>query len=289
MTGPYLDEEGNNAADNRKSGDKYGIKLIGNYSFFDQTGMRAAGHNSQLNASDGSRYLIYHQRFDVKPQLEAHEVRVHQQFMNEDMWPVTAVYEYRAEQPQNYADEDVIGTYEYVCHGSKTDSDMLQTQIVILEEGGKVSGAVEGTWERADSGKGYDYVTMVIGDVTYKGIFFRQHKENQDPEPVMTFTAIGDDNTCIWGSMAGEDNGEMYAGMAIDSLKKVIIDTVKEHGTLPGELMHCTIEWKSEDENDITSEGQVLTPSEKTKVDLTAVVTSGDTVLEETYHVTVKP
>ena len=289
VTGPYLDAAGNNAADNRKSGDKYGIKLIGNYSFFDQTGMRAAGHNSQLNASDGSRYLIYHQRFDVKPQLEAHEVRVHQQFMNEDMWPVTAVYEYRAEQPQNYADEDVIGTYEYVCHGSKTDSDMLQTQIVILEEGGKVSGAVEGTWERSDSGKGYDYVTMVIGDVTYKGIFFRQHKENQDPEPVMTFTAIGDDNTCIWGSMAGEDNGEMYAGMALDSLKKVIIDTVKEHGTLPGELMNCTIEWKSADENVITSEGQVLTPSEKTKVDLTAVVTSGDTVLEETYHVTVKP
>ena len=289
VTGPYLDAAGNNAADNRKSGDKYGIKLIGNYSFFDQTGMRAAGHNSQLNASDGSRYLIYHQRFDVKPQLEAHEVRVHQQFMNEDMWPVTAVYEYRAEQPQNYADEDVIGTYEYVCHGSKTDGDMLQTQIVILEEGGKVSGAVEGTWERSDSGKGYDYVTMVIGDVTYKGIFFRQHKENQDPEPVMTFTAIGDDNTCIWGSMAGEDNGEMYAGMALDSLKKVIIDTVKEHGTLPGELMNCTIEWKSADENVITSEGQVLTPSEKTKVDLTAVVTSGDTVLEETYHVTVKP
>ena len=289
VTGPYLDAAGNNAADNRRSRDKYGIKLIGNYSFFDQTGMRAAGHNSQLNASDGSRYLVYHQRFDVKPQLEAHEVRVHQQFTNEDMWPVTAVYEYRGEQPQNYADEDVAGTYEYVCHGNKTDGDMLQTQIVILEEGGKVSGAVEGTWEKSDSGKGYDYVTMVIGDVTYKGIFFRQHKENQDTEPVMTFTAIGDDNTCTWGSMAGEDNGEMYAGMALDSLKKVIIDTVKEHGTLPTELMNCTIEWKSADENVITSDGQVLTPAEKTKVDLTAVVTSGDTVLEETYHVTVKP
>ena len=130
---------------------------------------------------------------------------------------------------------------------------------------------------------------MVIGEVTYKGIFFRQHKENQDPDPVMTFTAIGDDNTCIWGSMAGEDNGEMYAGMALDSLKKVIIDTVKEHGTLPTELMNCTIEWKSADESVITSDGQVLTPFEKTKVDLTAVVTSGDTVLEETYHVTVKP
>ena len=114
-------------------------------------------------------------------------------------------------------------------------------------------------------------------------------KENQEPDPVMTFSAIGNDNTCIWGSMAGEDNGEMYTSMTAAALKKVIIDTVKEHGTLPDELMNCTIEWKSEDESIITSDGQVMTPQEKTKVDLTAVITSGDTVLEETYHVTVKP
>ena len=91
VTGPYLDAAGGNAADNKSNGDKYGIKLIGNYCFFDQIGKRAAGHNSQLNASDGSRYLVYHQRFDIKPQLEAHEVRVHQQFLNEENWPVTAL------------------------------------------------------------------------------------------------------------------------------------------------------------------------------------------------------
>lgn len=288
-TGPYLDAAGNNAADNRKSGDKYGIKLIGNCGFYGQTGMRAPGHNSQLNASDGRRYLVYHQRFDVKPQLEAHEVRVRQQFLNEDLWPVTAVYEYRGEQPANYADEEVAGIYEFICHGTKTDGDMIQTQIITLEEGGVISGAVEGTWEKKDSGRGYDYVTMTIGDVTYKGFFFLQHKENQEPDAVMTFSAIGDDNTCIWGSMAGEDNGEMYTSMTAASLKKVIIDTVKVHGTLPDELMNCAIEWISADESVITNDGQILAPQEKTKVDLTAVITSGDTVLEETYHVTVKP
>lgn len=289
VTGPYLDAAGNNAADNRKSGDKYGIKLIGNYAFYDQIGKRAAGHNSQINASDGGRYLIYHQRFDMKPKTEGHEVRVHQQFLNEDNWPVTAVYEYLGEQPSNYEDADVVGTYEYIDHGTKTDGDMLETQIITLEEGGKISGAVEGTWEKTDSGKGYDYVTLTIGDVTYKGYFFLQHKENQDPAPVMTFTAIGDNNTCVWGSMAGEENGEMFTSMAVDSLKKVILSTVKEHGTLPTEFMDCTIEWKSADESVITSEGEVLTPAEKVKVDLTAVVSCGDSVQEETYHVTVKP
>ena len=38
VTGPYLDAAGNNAADNKTNGDKYGIKLIGNYGFFDQVG-----------------------------------------------------------------------------------------------------------------------------------------------------------------------------------------------------------------------------------------------------------
>ncbi len=166
---------------------------------------------------------------------------------------------------------------------------MLETQIINLEEDGTITGAVEGTWAKTDSGNGYDYVTLNIGDVTYKGFFFLQHKENQDPTPVMTFSAIGDNNTCVWGSMAGEDSGEMFTSMAIGSLKKIILDAVKDHGTLPSELMGCTIEWKSADESVITSDGQIQTPAEKVKVDLTAVVTCGDATQEETYHVTVKP
>lgn len=289
VTGPYLDAAGNNAADNKRSGDKYGIKLIGNYEFYDQIGKRAAGHNSQLIASDGSRYLVYHQRFNVKPQLEGHEVRVHQQFMNEDQWPVTAVYEYIGEQPAGYADDEVIGAYEFFNHGKKTDGEMLERKMITLEADGTISGAIRGTWEKSDSGKGYDYVTMVIDEVTYKGIFFRQHKENKEPEAVMTFTAIGDDNTCIWGSAADEGNVDMILAGFEDALKRVVFDVAKAHGQLPTEMNGCTIEWKSADESVITSDGQVLVPAEKVKVELTAYVTYGDTVVEYTYNVPVKP
>ena len=289
VTGPYLDAAGNNAADNKTNGDKYGIKLIGNYAFYDQVGKRAAGHNSQLNATDGSRYLIYHQRFDIKPQLEAHEVRVHQQFMNEDLWPVTAVYEYRGEQPGHYEEEELTGSYEFINHGRKTDGDMLETTMITLEEDHTVTGSVTGSWECIESGKGYDYCTIIIGDVTYKGIFFRQHKENADPDPVMTFTAIGSDNTCIWGSKAEAADAELLTGIVAESLKKVILETAKAHGQLPDEMNGCTITWKSADEAVITNEGLILSPAEKSKVDLTAVISCQDTVLERTYHVTVKP
>ncbi len=289
VTGPYLDAAGNNAADNKRSGDRYGIKLIGNYEFYDQLGKKAAGHNSQLVASDGSRYLFYHQRFNVKPQIEGHEVRVHQQFMNEDQWPVTAVYEYLGQQPENYTDEDVTGTYEFIDHGNKTDGDMLETKLVSLEADGTITGTVTGTWEKKDSGKGYDYVTIVIDEVTYKGIFFRQYKENKEEEPVMTFTAIGDDNTCIWGSAADGDNSDMILDSVEADLKRVLFDIAKEHGQFPNELNGCTIEYQSADESVITNDGQVLVPTEKVKVELTCTITFGEAVRECVYKIPVKP
>ena len=289
VTGPYLDAAGNNAADNRRSGDRYGIKLIGNYAFYDQIGKRAAGHNSQILTSSGERFLVYHQRFDIKPQLEAHEIRVHQQFLNEDGWPVTAVYEYLGEQPAHYDEQEVTGSYEFVDHGNKTDGNMLETQMITLNEDGTISGAVEGTWEKTDSGAGYDYADIGIGDVTYKGFFFRQHKEDNQAEETMTFSAIGDNNTCIWGSMAAEGDTQMLAGMAEESLKKIILDATKTYGTLPAEVMGCEVSWSSSDEKVITTDGQVVAPAEKTKVELTATITNGETVIEHTYNVTVRP
>lgn len=201
-TGPYLDAAGNNAADNNRKNDSYGIKLMGNYRFADQLGKRSAGHNSVFTDSDGSHYIVYHQRFDTEPITEAHEVRVHQQFMNEDCWPVTAVYEYRGETPEHYETSELVGTYEFVNHGKRTAGLMLLTKSLTLHEDGTISGAADGTWAASDSGKGYDYVTLTMDNGSvYKGIFFRQHKENEEEEAVMTFTAIGSDNISIWGSM----------------------------------------------------------------------------------------
>ncbi len=201
VTGPYLDAKGGSASDSSRNNDRFGIKLEGNYSFSDQTGVRSPGHNSAMIDADGSRYLVYHERFDVIPQKEGHEVRIHQQFLNEDLWPVEAVYEYDGEQPEHYEDSEVTGSYEFVNHGSMTNGGMPETEELTLYEDGTMQGAMEGIWSKTDSGKGYDFVTLENEDGTiYKGYFFRQHKENSAPDPVMTFSAFGDDNTCIWGS-----------------------------------------------------------------------------------------
>lgn len=286
--GPYLDAAGGNAADNGESNDNYGIKLIGNYSFYGQIGKRAAGHNSALIDEDGSRYLVYHQRFDIKPQLESHEVRVHQQFLNEDLWPVTAVYEYRGEQPEHYEDADIVGSYEFINHGKTTSGQMLETQMLTLNEDGTVEGAAAGTWEKTDSGRGYDFVKFTFDDGSvFNGFFFRQHKENADTEPVMTFSAIGG-NLSIWGSKIDMENNEMVVDMAAVSLGQLLPTATKENITLPSSVMGADVSWSSADASVISGTGEVTPAEEDTRVALTATITRGDLTREETYKVTVR-
>ena len=287
--GPYLDAKGGNAADNGENNDNYGIKLIGNYSFYNQIGKRAAGHNSMLIDEDGSRYLVYHQRFDIQPQLEGHEVRVHQQFLNEDLWPTTAVYEYCGEQPANYADDEVVGSYEFICHGNTTTGEMEPTQMLTLYADGTTDGAKVGTWTKADSGKGYDYVTFEFNDgMVYKGYFFRQHKENTEENAVMTFSAIGNDNKSIWGSMINMEDTAMVADMAAVALGQMIPTSTKESFELPTEVMGAQVTWASSDPTVIRETGEVTPQQEDVRVELTAQVTCGETTVEKSCKVAVR-
>ncbi|WP_349671616.1 glycoside hydrolase family 43 protein [Lacrimispora sp.] len=198
VTGPYLDAAGNNAADSYRNNDQYGVKLIGNYKLAGtNTGYKAAGHNSAFIDEDGQHYLIYHQRFDQG--TEYHEVRVHQQFLNQKGWPVIAVYENRNEKAGHYPDNDITGTYEFINHGLDTSTGMISPESITLLANGKIGGDREGTWKKI-KGDRYDYVTINMEGAEYHGVFYRQLNEKTGTEQVMTFTAIGDNNMCIWGT-----------------------------------------------------------------------------------------
>ncbi len=200
--GPYLDAKGGNAKDNGRDNEKYGIKLIGNYAFPGQPGYRAAGHGSALIDEDGQRYLFYHQRFDQPGnQQENHQVRVRKQYMNEDQWPVASVYEYQGETAGHYGREEVAGSYQLIDHGTRTNGDMISSQRLELYEDGTIGGAKTGTWElSAGEGKSYDYLTLRMDGVVYKGVPSKQQDERTPSVRVMAFSAIGNNNTCLWGS-----------------------------------------------------------------------------------------
>lgn len=203
INGTYTDAAGNSAIYSSSSNQaSLGIKLFGNYDFstLSTDGYKSGGHNSAFIDTDGQRYLVYHTRFNGG--TEYHEVRVHQQFMNEDKWPVTAVYEYLGStiSSTGYSSSDMCGTYEFVNHGTDASTSsvgMLTTSSVTLNSDGSITGDYTGTWSYTS---GTYYCKMTIGGVTYKGIFFKQKDESSSHKEVMTFSLIGSNNVSIWGT-----------------------------------------------------------------------------------------
>ncbi len=206
IDGTYTDFDGTRANATGSNRDGIGIKLMGNYTFSSlstntanaQKGYKSPGHNSAFIDSDGSRYLIYHTRFNLGN--EWHAVRVHQQFLNEDGWLVTAVYENLGSKisTTGYTMNEMAGKYEMVNMGTSSltaNVGMLSTQSITLNADGTMSGSMTGTWTYNKQ-----YVTLkTSAGNTYKGVFFKQFNESKNHEEVMTFTVIGHD-TSIWGT-----------------------------------------------------------------------------------------
>ena len=84
ITGPYVDEAGNNAVYTKECNDlfeKVGVRIMGSYDWTGNREIRVAqGHNSAYVTEDGEIFLIYHSRFagGKNGVAEAHEVRVQQ-------------------------------------------------------------------------------------------------------------------------------------------------------------------------------------------------------------------
>ncbi|HGV4082258.1 TPA: glycoside hydrolase family 43 protein [Enterococcus faecium] len=193
--GPYLDAQGNSPIlDKGEQNVNYGIKLIGNYQFsFQQMGYRAAGHNSAIIDENGQWSLVYHTRFNNG--TEAHEVRVNRMYMNEEGWPVPAPYEYRGnEQVADALTEDeIIGRYEIINHGTDNGTTMLKTQMIEFQKDGNVTGDLTGTWTY-DAG----YLVLTFEETTFKGILLTQEITEFEQQK-LTFSTIGDNNESIWG------------------------------------------------------------------------------------------
>ena len=207
INGTYVDAAGNEAVFSSSSVDQTtrGIKVMGNYDLSTlSVGYKSAGHNSAMIDTDGQMYLVNHTRFNGG--TEYHEVRVHQQFLNEDNWPVTAVYEYLGStiSSSGYSTSDMTGTYEFVNHGTSVSTSnvgMLTTSSVQLNSDGTITGDVSGTWSYTS---GSYYCKMVIGGVTYKGVFFKQKDESSSHTERMTFSLIGSNDETIWGSKTAD-------------------------------------------------------------------------------------
>ncbi|MGN1175102.1 MAG: glycoside hydrolase family 43 protein [Roseburia sp.] len=174
---------------------EYGVKMMGNYKFPSMDrGYMAPGGQSAFTDTDGKMYVVYHQRFDEK--TEEHEPRVHQLFTNEDDWLVAAPFATMGEtlSEKGYHKKDITGTYYILNHGKAISSKLKNAKETTLYANGTIKGDYEGTFEIAD---GSNNITVSIDGVDYKGVIIEM--DDEAGNPVLCFSAVGDNNETIWG------------------------------------------------------------------------------------------
>ncbi|MFP4283144.1 MAG: glycoside hydrolase family 43 protein [Opitutales bacterium] len=213
--GPYFDPAGNNMATtelpnqhSRGAIDPYGLKLAGNWQFLPvagepedtSTGYLSPGHNSVIQDPEtGKWFNIFHTRFVGRG--EAHEVRVHQMWFNEDGWPVMAPHRYAGETQGSYTESEIVGRYKFINHGTDTPGpatpetvEVKTSTVVELLADGSLSGAT-GNWFMPDD----QNIRLTIDGVTYRGVVAEFWDSDQGLW-VHGFTAASATNVAVWGS-----------------------------------------------------------------------------------------
>lgn len=234
--GPYTDAAGNLAASNTN----YGTKLFGNYKFSSQSvAYKSGGHSSAFVDANGKMFQVYHTRFDDGDTVDAHEVRVHQMFLNKNGWTVLAPYEYSGEtiSSTGYDASEIVGEYEFMNHGTSTTNTISLPSKIYLNVDGTITGACSGTWV---SEEGTYYATLVIDGITYDGVFLKQSDETVNRTVVMTFTAIsGTNNTAIWGSKIS-NNVDTSVTLTYDFEENLLDSNGANGGTAVGDISYVT-------------------------------------------------
>lgn len=302
--GPYVDAEGNQMIDVKGEDGSffdddsiapYGVKLMGNYLFERKigelgtgigTGYVSPGHNSvYYNEETNEQLLIFHARFPERG--EAHEVRVHQMFMNEDGWPVVAPYRYAEESLTVVDNADVIGEYKFVNHGKEITADIKKSITISLNEDGTVSG-LDGDWELESDNS----VVLRLDGSAYKGVFLEQWDPTSESN-VMTFTALSESGVSVWGSKIADKSDveivnsvkeALSIGDTTGILKNLVLSTEGAYGT--------KISWESDNYDVITETGVIKRPAfgeDPVTAKLTAVITKNDVIEEKSFEITVLP
>ena len=183
---------------------------------------RSQGHNSVITQGDQT-FMVYHTRFQNRAITEAHEVRVHQVFVNKDGWLCAAPFEYTGETvtnsdiktTQQVATANIPGNYKVLLHDKNLDhaNKQLKTPVdITLNANGTITGDKTGTWSITS---GTSYITIKIDESgtyksTYEGVLVEQTLEPTN-QKVIAFTAVnkkkedrnsGDGGNTLWGYKA---------------------------------------------------------------------------------------
>lgn len=202
--GPYYDAQGNDMIDSKgkpgtffddKTISKYGVKVLGNFTWEDKvegatSGYVSPGHNSAyFDEKTGKYFIIFHTRLVNKGEM--HQVRVHEMKFNEDGWPV--VLPFRHSQLASEKITGLTGTYKTIID-TKEITNAIKTPVdLVFETNGKVSGNQKGTWEIKDGNK----ITVTLNNKVYKGFVEKQWNE-YEKKVVTAISVMSLEGDGIW-------------------------------------------------------------------------------------------
>ena len=289
ITGPYVDALGKSAIYTSTTANlngSVGIRLMSYYKWNTmELAQVAQGHNSAfVDTKDGKSYVVYHTR--TNDGSEGHYVKTHQLFVNEDGWLVAAPYRYSGEtlKEDGYSKSQVIGVYDVLFQKpsvNNTNLEYCSPVSVELKSDGTVTGAYSGTWTLT---KDTPYITLNLGDKTYKGVVLRQIIEGTSDD-TMCFTLLGvNDQIEVWGSKHLQ--GIRAIRMAMDSL--TVASVALDDMDLPETgAQETKITWSSDQPDVIAADGTVTLPEKETEVTLTATFENSGIKKTKEYKVKV--
>ena len=206
--GPYVDITGADMA--TVTGDSGGNKIAGNYIMgeaFDGAGYAAIGHNSVIEA-DGKYFVIAHARRQSglgNDVTEGHNLYAFQLYFNEDGWPVMNPNRYAGEAlGTGMTVQKLAGEYDVVQHSTGTVQNFVQSVAYNFNADGTITdgdGAAAGSWSLTENW----YVTVTLGEVTYKGVatpsytmYVRSYDDDYATYSRFSLTAVSDTGRSLW-------------------------------------------------------------------------------------------
>ncbi len=207
VDGKYADVTGNDAVFDRYifnygASVTYGFPIMQNYRWSWWTLAEIAqGHNSALQESDGSAYLVYHRKMDNGTAW--HNVETHQLHFNDQGWIVAAPFEYRVGYglpATPYSLTDLVGDYRIIVHAPVDYAALASNQekALDLHADGTLSGAYTGTWKYSyTDGRQYLLLSTPAGD--FHGVV-GTYLLNDHSAQTIAFSAMAPTSeTALWG------------------------------------------------------------------------------------------
>ncbi|MEL7577828.1 LamG-like jellyroll fold domain-containing protein [Pseudoalteromonas sp. D15MCD-2] len=269
--GPYLDNAGNDIA--AIGGLEVGEKLMGGFEYTQELGETAPawgyqspGHNSAYyDEATGRHILVTHTRFpqtstEFPTISEAHQVRVHEMFINSLGWPMASPQRYVPLEGDNMVVADELyGYYKFINHGNDVNTDAIRSMHIALNEDHSVTGDDPGIWYMIDDSN----IKLELDSGTYFGVAKWQW-DDATKAMAVTVSATSSEGATIWASKRDEitDTANVL-GTVQEALDiKTELSIADEGYSLPTKGKDgAAINWASSDEYYITSEGSVFIPT----------------------------